>query len=191
MKESDWNRIVLWLFVLILIGFGVFATIKSNQFKFDSVIMLALLVGVYLIRNKIKLHPFHFFLFGVFLALHNLGVFGAYAFTPLGLEFDYYVHGFFGLIAAFMLYRAYRHAGPYKGWFMYVAIIAIVLGLSAFHELVEYIGAITLGEGEGLLFIGVGDLDRFDTQKDMLNNLIGGVIGLVVYWVYEKFKRRR
>ncbi|HRZ40409.1 MAG TPA: hypothetical protein P5246_05320, partial [Candidatus Omnitrophota bacterium] len=45
----------------------------------------------------------------------------------------------------------------------------------------EFAGAILLGEGEGVLFIGAGDLDEWDTQKDMLNNLIGAVLGLVFY----------
>ena len=189
MREGLWNRIVFWLFVLVLIAFEVYALIENNQFKFDSVVMLALLVGVYLIRNRIKLHPFHFFLFGVFLAMHNLGAFGAYGMRPLGLEFDLYVHGFFGLVAALILLRTYRESGLYKGWLMYLAIIALILGFSAFHELVEYIGAVTLGEGEGFLFIGVGDLDRFDTQKDMLNNLVGGILGLILYSGKRVFSR--
>lgn len=47
------------------------------------------------------------------------------------------------------------------------------------HELYEFAGALLLGEGERVLFIRAGDLDQWDTQKDILNNLIGGVIGVI------------
>jgi len=183
------NKIIFWLFVLVLVLFELYALFFDSQFKFDSVVMLGLLIGLYLIRDKLKLHPLHFFLFGVFLALHNFGAFGTYANFYFGLEYDLYVHSFFGIVSALILYRSYKLVGPYKGWFMYLAIITLVLGISAFHELIEYFGAITLGEGEGFLFIGVGDLDRFDTQKDMRNNLIGAVFGLIFYGIYNKIKK--
>lgn len=42
----------------------------------------------------------------------------------------------------------------------------------------------TVGEGEGLLFIGAGDTDEWDTQRDMVNNAIGALLGLAVYYLY-------
>ena len=45
-----------------------------------------------------------------------------------------------------------------------------ILGLSTFHEIFEYLGAVFLGQGEGFLFYGSGDADLFDTQKDFVNN---------------------
>lgn len=66
---------------------------------------------------------------------------------------------------------------------MIVAIIALLLGFSAIHEIFEYGGALVLGEGEGVLFVGAGDIDEWDTQKDMFNNLVGGLIGLSFYGV--------
>jgi len=64
-----------------------------------------------------------------------------------------------------------------------------VLGLSALHELYEYFGALLLGEGEGVLFIGAGDLDQWDTQKDMLNNVIGALIGLLIRYFNNLYAR--
>jgi len=178
------NKVILWVFIVILALFEVYALLNKNQFRYDSVVMLVLLIGVFFIRKKIMLHPLHFALFGIFLSLHNLGAFGAYGLEPLGMEFDFYVHSYFGLVSSLILYRTYSKVGYYRGWFMIVAILAVVLGFSAFHEIVEFLGAVTLGEGEGFLFIGVGDLDRFDTHKDMLNNFIGAVVGLSLYGIY-------
>ena len=137
------------------------------------------------VRDKINLHPSHFFLFSLFLVLHNLGTFGTYSNSYLGFEYDFWVYSYFGLISALMLFRTYSLVGPYKGWFMYVAIIAVILGFSAFHELFEYAGALTVGKGEGMLFVGAGDLDEWDTQKDMRNNLIGAIVGLAIYRIYD------
>ena len=66
----------------------------------------------------------------------------------------------------------------------------MVLGMSAFHELFEYAGAEILGEGEGVLFMGAGDIDEWDTQKDMRNNVLGALIGLIIYFVKKGRSQR-
>ena len=123
--------------------------------------------------------------------MHNFGTFGTYSNSYFGLEYDLYVHGFFGVVSALMLYRTYNLVGPYKGYLKYLAIIALVLGFSAFHELFEYGGALTVGEGEGVLFVGAGDTDEWDTQKDMRNNLVGALIGLGLYLVYQSVNKKK
>ena len=174
------NKIILIVTTIILIGFEFYSITTDSHYKWDFIFLIAMLWGVYLLRNKIKLHAVHFFLLAIFLILHNLGTFGTYSNFYFGMEFDFWVHTFFGIVSALMLHRTYYMVGPYKGWFMYLAIIAMVLGFSAFHELFEYAGAMTVGEGEGVLFVGAGDIDEWDTQKDMRNNLLGGIIGLVL-----------
>lgn len=186
MKEGA-NKIIVWITSLILVALEIYSLTTDSHYKWDFIFLIAMLLAVYFIRDKIKLHPLHFFLLALFLILHNLGTFGTYENTYFGLEYDLYVHGYFGFVAALMLYRTYSLVGPYKGWFMYVAIIAVVLGFSAFHELFEYGGALTVGEGEGVLFVGAGDIDEWDTQKDMFNNLVGGLIGLVLYKIKNGF----
>ena len=57
-------------------------------------------------------------------------------------------------------------------------------GFSAFHEIFEYAGAMAVGEGEGVLFVGAGDIDEWDTQKDMVNNVLGALIGLAGYYLF-------
>ena len=187
--EERRNRIIVWVTSIILVLLEIYSLTTDSHYKWDFIFLIGLLLAVYFIRDKIKLHPLHFFLLALFLFLHNLGTFGTYENYYLGLEYDLYVHGYFGFVAALMLYRTYSLVGPYKGWFMYLAIIAVVLGFSAFHELFEYAGALTVGEGEGVLFVGAGDTDEWDTQKDMFNNLIGGLLGLVLYKLSGRSKR--
>lgn len=191
MNKEGWNRIILASFTGILVAIEFYSLRIDSHYKWDFVFLLALLWAVYFLKDKIKLHPLHFFLLGAFLLLHNLGVFETYSKFYFGFEYDFWVHSYFGLVSALMLYRTYNLVGTYKGWFKYLAIVAVVLGFSAFHELFEYAGAVLLGEGEGVLFIGAGDIDEWDTQKDMRNNLFGALIGIGLYWIYHRVYERK
>lgn len=193
MKKGDefWNKIIVWTTTVILVVLWIYALTIDNHYKWDFFFLMLLLWTLFFIRHRIKLHPFHYLLAAAFLILHDLGMFGLYSNFYFGLEYDLYVHGFFGFVASLILFRTYHSVGPYKGWFMIVAILAVILGFSAFHELFEYAGALTLGEGEGVLFVGAGDLDEWDTQKDMFNNLIGALIGLSLYGVKRVFSKEK
>ncbi len=182
----NWNKIILWTTSLVFVALEVYSLTTNSHYKWDFFFVLGLLWLVYFFKDKIKLHPFHFFLLAVFLILHNLGTFGTYGNNYFGIEYDFWVHTYFGFVSALMLFRTYKNVGPYKGWFVYLVIIAVILGFSAFHELFEYAGAMVVGEGEGVLFIGAGDIDEWDTQKDMRNNLLGAILGLIVYSYWRR-----
>ncbi len=194
MKKNTYdslNKTILIITTLVLLALEFYSVTTNSHYKWDFFFLMFLLVGLFVLRKKIDLHPFHYSLASIFLLLHNLGTFDLYSNHYFGLEYDLYVHGFFGFVASLMLYRTYKLKGPYKNWFMYIAIIAVVLGFSAFHELFEYGGALAVGEGEGVLFIGAGDLDEWDTQKDMFNNLIGGLLGLMLYKAKNMFAKNK
>ena len=181
-KENEFRiKIVLALFLIIFVGMEILALSKESHYKFDIPMCAALLYFVYLIRNVIHLNWLHLLMFAVFLVIHCLGMFDFYMLYPLGIEYDYWVHGVFGLISALIIIRSLNLSALHLTKAMRIgATLIIVLGISAAHELYEFAGAILLGKGEGVLFIGAGDLDQWDTQKDMLNNVIGGILGLVI-----------
>src|SRR3989338_2244564 len=156
-KKISSNTLVFILFILILLGFELYALKVGSHYSLDSFIMIGVMGIVFLLRKKIHLHPVHFALFGIVMVLHNLGVFGFYGKTPWGLEYDYWVHGYFGLIFSWILIRAHVFNKILSTPIIYVFVIFFVLGFSAAHELVEYQGAMTFGEGEGFIFFGIGD----------------------------------
>jgi len=186
--EKKGNFFVLLITTVILIALEIYSLKLDSHYKYDFIFLMVLLYGLYHYRSAVGLHPFHYGLFAAFLLLHNLGVFDLYTIYPLGIEYDYWVHGFFGLVSSLILFRFYNRLGFYRGAFKIIAIITVLLGFSALHELYEYAGALVLGEGEGVLFIGAGDLDEWDTQNDMLNNMIGGALGLVLYGLWNAAK---
>lgn len=182
---------VFWITITVLVALEIVALDIDSHYKYDFIFLVLLLVGIYLARKKIYLHWFHLLLFSLFLIIHDLGMFQLYESTILGLEYDHWVHGFFGLLSALILLRIYNYSGIEHGWMKYVMVIVIILGFSAAHELYEFGGAVLLGEGEGVLFIGAGDLDEWDTQKDMLNNFLGGLIGIALYHLTGFDRERR
>ena len=71
-KFESHNKIILWITIVILILFEIYSLTTNSHYKYDFIFLMLLLVGTFLIRKKIKLHPFHYLLFALFLILHVL-----------------------------------------------------------------------------------------------------------------------
>ena len=67
----------------------------------------------------------------------------------------------------------------------------MILGMSAFHELLEYAGGVMLGEGMGFLKAGAGDIEMWDTQTDMRNNVFGGLLAIAIYHFKTNLKKKK
>lgn len=186
--NASGNKAILIIFLLVLAGMEIVALTMESHYKYDIPMCVALLVFVYMVRAVIHLNWIHFLLFACFLIIHCLGMFDLYESYPMGIEYDYWVHSIFGFISALVILRWLRMSDLHLKRIVRIAsTLVIVLGISAAHELYEFAGAILLGSGEGVLFIGAGDLDQWDTQKDMLNNVIGGLIGIFISSSYNYY----
>jgi uncharacterized membrane protein YjdF len=182
MESDDLKRIIVWGATLIFVLLEIYSLTTDSHYKNDFFFLLGGLWIVYHYGKKLRLHWSHFLLFGLFLIVHNLGTFGLYSNFYLGMEYDWYVHTFFGLSAGLILFRAFRLDEGVKGrWHLVWMVPALALGLSAMHEVfIEFAGALLLGKGEGMLYIGAGDVDTWDTHKDLFFNFLGAVLGLGV-----------
>ncbi len=170
--------LILTLVIFLLLEIQAFN--HESHYIYDIPMCASLMVLMYFIRSHIHLNLFHYLLFASFLILHCMGLYDAYLTYPLGIEYDYWLHGYFGFIACLIILRwmtVYLHNSVY--YIPLIFTLFFVLGMSCLHELYEFFGALLLGQGEGVLFIGAGDLDQWDTQKDMLNNLIGALLAIL------------
>lgn len=183
MNKEVVNKITLGVITLVFVLLEIYSITTNSHYKLDFFFLLGVFLMVYFYREKLRLHWFHFLLFGLFLVVHNLGTFGFYSNFYLGLEYDWYVHAFFGLSAGLILFRAFKlDKGVGDKWHLVWMVLIVALGLSVMHELfIEFAGALLLGKGEGMLYIGAGDVDMWDTHKDMFFNFIGAVLALGVY----------
>ena len=177
---SDFHMLILVGTAAIFLGLEIYAVAIDSHYRYDIPICLFLLYMGYKWKELLCLKSYDYVLIAVFLLVHTLGVFGLYTSYPLGIEYDYWVHGLFGIVAALVSMQFIHSVTPYSQTIAAISTIILVMGIAAFHELYEFAGAVLLGEGEGVLFIGAGDLDQWDTHKDILNNLIGGLVGIGV-----------
>jgi len=162
---------------------------EASNYRYAFAFLVPILWGAYAGRRWIHLRAFHFALFALALIMHNLGALGFYRKEFLGLAFDTYVHFYFGLVGGLILDRAFRAGLKLRGWRAWSTTLVFLLGLGAIHELVEF--ASTLGLGPEMGMYKVGNSDEFDTQKDLFNNLLGGLTALCLAWSHRHIRSRR
>ncbi len=150
-----------------------------STYRFAIFFLAPMLWGMVAARRKLALHPGHFALLAVALLFHNLGAYGLYRSSWGGLEFDNYVHFFFGFAGGFAMARALGYNFNITGAKVWIGAILILLGIGAIHELIEFASTLMLGGEKGMLKLN--DPDFFDTQKDLMNNLLGTIAALGLY----------
>lgn len=148
-------------------------------YRFAILFLGPALWALYWGRNRLAMHPGHFALLAGALLFHNLGAFGFYKQSWAGIEFDGYVHYIFGFAGGFAVARALGFNFDLSGWKVWVGTILVILGIGGIHELTEFASTLVLGPEKGMLKLNDGDL--FDTQKDLLNNLLGTITALGFY----------
>lgn len=179
----DTMKVIGGIATVLFVAISLIGAKSGSTYKFSFLFLSAMLWAVYAGRKKLQLHPLHFGLLASALALHNLGAFGSYNQHYLGLEFDFYVHFYFGFVGALILYRAFRHHFSLATWQLWIAVVLFILGIGAIHELIEYASSLAMGPEKGMLKYTQND--PFDTQKDLLNNLLGALTALTTYMLVK------
>jgi uncharacterized membrane protein YjdF len=163
---------------LIMIGLSAFAAAPGSTYRYSFLFLGAMVWAIYALRRRLLLRPIHFALLCSALLLHNLGVFGFYRREFFTLQFDTYVHFYFGFCCAFAVGHALRFGYQISGWRLWLAVTLGILGFGAIHELIEWASTMALGPERGMLKTLAED--PYDTQKDLLNNLLGTELSLLV-----------
>jgi uncharacterized membrane protein YjdF len=173
-----------------LLAFAVFATKPGSTYRAAPFFLIPLLWLVYLLRRPLHLHPLHYACFAVALLLHNLGALGWYQKSPLPGSFDVYVHFYFGVVGGLLVYRLLQQTLPLRPWTLCIMTVLLVLGMGAFHELVEWWSTLLLGPEKGMLKLpGQNGVYVFDTQRDMFNNLVGSILAVAIYAAWQRLRR--
>lgn len=146
-------------------------------YRFAPFFLIPLLWAVYFSRIIFCIAPVHFAVLAAAFLMHNLGAFGAYRQNFLGFDFDTYVHYFFGFAGGLIVARALSCNLRLGGWKLWTGTILLILGIGAVHELIEFLSTLILGPEKGMLKIN--SPDKFDTHKDLANNLFGTLTALL------------
>jgi uncharacterized membrane protein YjdF len=172
----------------VMVALSLWVAPAGSTYKFSFAILGPILWLIYFLRHRLALHPLHFALFGTALLLHNLGALGYYRREFFGMEFDLFVHFYFGFVAGFVLYRALGRFFKLAGWRLWVAVALLTLGIGGVHELIEWSTTLAMGPERGMLKIDPHD--PFDTQKDLANNLAGALLAVAFYALARKLRPR-
>ena len=172
------ERLVAWVAssAFVLISFLPYASVSKYRFSF--LFLIPILWVVYALRRRLSIQPLDFALLAFALLLHDLGAFGAYSWNVMGLQFDWCVHFFFGLVGGLIVTRALgAHLGV-RGFALGLLVVLVVTGIGGLHEIVEAASTRYLGQDLGMLNIGPDNL--YDTQEDLLANVVGACTALAL-----------
>jgi uncharacterized membrane protein YjdF len=162
----------------ILVGISLLLAAPGSTYQWSFVFLLPLIWAVYLLGDRLALLPSHFALFALAIIIHDLGTFGFYRKTFLGLRFDSYVHFMFGLVAGLVLFRAAIERLPLSRRFLLFAVPIFILGIGGLHEMFEAFTTVLLGPDRGMFKLHPDQ--PFDTQKDLMNNFLGALAATLV-----------
>ncbi len=185
---------VKWLTVFVLtllIALGIYGGIvypdKGTDVDYgllyDAVFFSLLVFFLYFTYDRFNQNLLSYSLQLFLILLHCAGALWFYGIQWGWLQFDMIMHFVGGFILSYFFYR-YVHFIPenyeYKRMRLFIIVLLCVLGISVFHELIEFFGYNLLGEGTGVLQYGAGDFGEYnDILIDLLMNIFGAIPGVL------------
>ncbi|GMU24543.1 MAG: hypothetical protein AMXMBFR13_46170 [Phycisphaerae bacterium] len=174
---------------LLMVAIAAAATMPMYRLVAPA-ILIAVLWGLYGLRGVVDLNPFRYGLVASAMLLHMLGGFGFYQQSFLPFSYDILVHFYFALVLTVALHHALQANFPaLRGPHLAVVTFFFLMGLAALHEIMEYGTYLVLGEERGMLKPSTSYF--FDTQRDLTNNLLGTLVGLLLITLYRRWQRRK
>ncbi|MBW2967561.1 hypothetical protein KY362_03675 [Candidatus Woesearchaeota archaeon] len=208
-RREHWAIYIV--FLLVYVGLIVFNLSTGSQWFWDALIAAGFLTFMFFLNKYLKLGKTGFLLFNAALLCHNLGSFGFYEFKWGVVAYDNLVHLLGGAVAAYIVFnyiarklhmhRKVQLRSSVLDENLVVMLLLVIAGvafLGVVVELVEFAGYQWLGPGEGILFVGAGDASYSkaeyetqyeDTMEDIIVNLLGASIGVVLYY-HLKYKKK-
>jgi uncharacterized membrane protein YjdF len=172
------ERLVAWTASLAFVLISLIPYAGVAKYRFSFLFLVPLVWLVYALRRRLSIAPLHFGLFAVALLLHDLGAFGAYSWSVVGLQFDWCVHFFFGLVGGLIVARALEAQLGARGLGLAILVVLVITGIGGLHEIIEAASTRYLGKDLGMLYIGADN--PYDTQEDLLANVLGACAALTV-----------
>ena len=195
------DHIVHRVSMLVFAAFLVYAYVSGvRDYINDSIVSMLLVSLVYLLRKRLAITPAALGLVAFSFVLHNSGVFGWYNVSPIGVQWDHVTHivGFVGVGLAGMQYGSrWLTRNRVENIIVLVMVMLAGIGVGVFIEFYEFAGFFIVGEGLGGLGHGEGDVtteignsEWFNTIFDLIFNVVGVIIGVLLYKIMRTRGRR-
>ncbi|MCP2043261.1 DUF2238 domain-containing protein [Pontibacter sp. HSC-36F09] len=177
------------IFVSFLAYTG-FTTPDLLNWLLENSLSLSVLIILAAFYNIFRFTDTSYTLIFLFMMLHVYGSHYQYADNPFGEwmkepfnfqrnNYDRLVHFGFGLMLTYPLYEVARRGFSLSVFLSIVLTLSLVLSLSAVYEIVEWVVADLVydGDEQGMAYLGMqGDI--WDAQKDMALAFLGAVIAI-------------
>jgi putative membrane protein len=165
----------------------------------ENLIVLAFVVALWLIRDRVAFSRFSMAAIFTFLCLHEIGAHHGYALVPyeawlerltgttleatLGVERNHYdrlVHLAFGVLLSWPIREFLVQTSAVRGRWSYLLPVALVMAAAMAYEVAEWLAvALVAPAGEGADLLGTQG-DVWDAQKDMALAAAGSMLAMTV-----------
>tara|TARA_Y100000310_G_C20694263_1_gene824382 strand:- start:1095 stop:1730 length:636 start_codon:yes stop_codon:yes gene_type:complete len=204
------NEKPLWIYFLSLAVFVlamfIAAAIGVGDYINDSMFMMLILTVLFFSYNTLKLKPWIYLSVTFAFLLHNLGMFGYYAASPISLQWDHLTHLVGEFVAGIAVYNYFYAAGilnrkktKTEKFTLLMFIVFAAIGVGVIVEFMEFWGYFYVGEGMGIFAHGIGDINTefmnsewFNTMFDLIYNTAGALLGVLFcrYGLKDKYLRK-
>jgi uncharacterized membrane protein YjdF len=186
-RERRRFLLIAWLATVVLCGISLSGSEVAN-YRWAATLLVPMVWAVFLLRRRLALRPLHFALFALALLAHDMGAFGWYLRPVLGLQWDWYVHFYFGIVGGLIVARVLQLRLGARGVALGLLTVLAVAGVGALHEISEAASTVVFGE-HGMFHAGRDE--RYDTQVDLLNNAFGASLALGLRALAARRERRK
>lgn len=201
MKKGNnyYNYFFVTLFLVVWIWAAINPLSREGWLNENYIVFLVAPVIIYLVVH-FKLSNTSSALITAFMCLHVVGSHYTYLETPFGFVlqnwlgaqrnmYDRFLHFLFGLLFYFPIREIFMKIGKTNEFWNHILPLDVVLSLSAFFEILEFMVVLFIRPESRELFIGF-QFDCWDTTKDILNAFVGAIISLITIILIRLFKKR-
>ena len=199
MDKRKARIIITVIGIILFLAFIVYESTRVPDYVPDTILFIALTITLFLLYTKLDLDLVSYSAFIIALLFHNSGAFGWYNISPIGIQWDHITH-ITGIFApTLILFRYFRRlftASKSNNLYVILIIILAALGVGVVIEYYEFAGSFIIGQGEGGLGQGEGDIETelgnslyLNTILDLIFNLIGAVLGVITGFMLSYHKK--
>ena len=185
-------KLFTFFIIKILIVFFILAiAIKNYEFIYYDAILLPLVLIIYFIYKKIRLHLPVFILICAVILMHAAGGVLHFNGTRLYdivfgfLRYDNIVHFLGSFVVVFIVYNLIYNFIPVsdkkRGFYLFIILVFMTMGFGTLIEFVELFAVIFLGASKG-----VGGY--MNNAIDLVVNFVGAICAALVVVYYHKNK---
>ena len=175
-RRSD--RLVVWTASVAFILVSLMSSAGVAKYRFSFVFLIPILWAVYGLRRRLSIgrSTSHFSLSRSCCTTweHSARILERHR-AAVRLV----VHFFFGLVGALIVARALEAQLGVRGVGLGLLVVLVITGIGGVHEIVEAASTRYLGKDLGMLYIGADN--PYDTQEDLLANVLGACVALALH----------